>query len=80
LFPRRSDIQIWDFGESDQEWAVDHVCSHSGYKYNALFKIVWISGDITWLLYDKVEYLTTLDQYFKILGVEGVDQLQGDKT
>ncbi|KXN86453.1 hypothetical protein AN958_10082, partial [Leucoagaricus sp. SymC.cos] len=76
LFPGRSDTQVWDFGEP----SLDHVHSHSGSKHNALFKIVWKSGDITWLPYDKVEHLTALDQYFEVLGIEGVDQLQGNET
>ncbi|KAJ3556748.1 hypothetical protein NP233_g11909 [Leucocoprinus birnbaumii] len=80
LFPGRLDTQVWDFGEFEQEWAVERIRSHSGSKRQALFEVEWKSGDVTWLPYDKIDHLTALEHYLEILGVKHVDQLTGKET
>ncbi|KAJ3558320.1 hypothetical protein NP233_g11530 [Leucocoprinus birnbaumii] len=80
LFPGRLDTQVWDFGDSDQEWAVDRIRSHSGMKRSALFEILWKSGDVTWLPYEKIDHLTALEHYFEALGIDGIDQLEDNRA
>ncbi|TFK17108.1 hypothetical protein FA15DRAFT_551800, partial [Coprinopsis marcescibilis] len=69
LFPGRLDNQIWETDEPEQEWAVERIESHVGAKENAVFKVIWKSGDSTWFPYHKISHLTVLDQYFEALGV-----------
>jgi hypothetical protein len=54
---------------------VESIKSHSGSRRNAIFEVLWKSGDITWLPYEKVDHLTALEQYFELLGIENIDQL-----
>lgn len=80
LFPGRLDNQVWDLGENGQEWAVQRIKSHSGSRKNALFEIQWKSGDVTWLPYHKIDHLTALEQYFEILGISSIDQLEDNRV
>lgn len=77
LFPGRSESHIWDFGGTDQKWAVERIRSHSGSKRTALFEVEWKAGDTTWLPFDKIEHLAALEHYFEALGMEKIDQLTG---
>lgn len=60
LFPGRLDSQVFEINDADPEWAVDEIISHSGSGEASLFEIVWKSGDVTWLPYDKVAHLQAL--------------------
>ena len=75
LFPGQLDNQIWEFEDAEHEWAVERIKSHSGAKTDALFEIVWKSGDMTWLPYHKISHLNTLQQYFDVLGIESISEL-----
>jgi len=75
LFPGRLETQIADFGETEGEWAVDHIVAHSGTRSNALFQIKWKSGDLTWLPYDKIDHLDALRDYFKAIGIADITEL-----
>ena len=75
LFPGRMDTQISGAEDVEGEWAVDCICSHSGSRMDALFKIKWKSGDITWLPYYQITHLQALTDYLDLLGVTQVSQL-----
>jgi hypothetical protein len=79
LFPGRLDNQVAEFDKEEREWAVDRILSHKGTRSDAVFKVRWKSGDITWLPYEQVDHLAALQEYFDILDVGGVSELiEGD--
>ena len=49
LFPGCMDTQVAGETPTTNEWAVDHIRSHSGSRADTLFEILWKSGDVTWL-------------------------------
>jgi hypothetical protein len=74
LFPGRMDTQV--VGDTlDDEWAVDHIKSHSGAKTDATFEIQWKSGDVTWLPYYQITHLQALTDYLGLLGVKQISKL-----
>jgi hypothetical protein len=74
LFPGRMDTQV--VGDTwDDEWAVDHIKSHSGSKTDATFEIQWKSGDVTWLPYYQITHLQALTDYLGLLGVKQISKL-----
>lgn len=76
LFPGRLENQVADFDNSEGEWVIERILSHSGMHSDAIFEVKWKSGDITWLPYNKIENLQPLKEYFELIGVEGVSQLK----
>ena len=50
LFPGRMDTQIGNGPGTNDEWAVQRIRSHAGSGEDAIFEILWKSGDVTWLL------------------------------
>ncbi|KAF9441263.1 hypothetical protein P691DRAFT_626764, partial [Macrolepiota fuliginosa MF-IS2] len=76
LFPGRTDSQVWDFGEDDQEWMVNHISGHRGSRSDALFKVEWKSDDTTWLPYHQVSHLVALEHYFELLGISNIEELR----
>ena len=79
LFPGRMDTQISEGPDNDDEWAVDKVLSHAGSADNAVFEILWKSGDITWLPGYQITHLHAFDTYLDLLGVKGLSQLPAGK-
>ncbi|KAF8831165.1 hypothetical protein HHX47_DHR1000004 [Lentinula edodes] len=75
LFPGRLETQVADFGETEGEWAIDHIVTHSGTRMNALFQIKWKSGDLTWLPYHQVDHLDALGDYFEAIGISDISEL-----
>ena len=69
------DTQITGEDNSDNEWVVDRIKSHSGTKSNAIFEVLWKSGDITWLPYYQITHLQVLTDYFGLLGVSKISKL-----
>ena len=65
--------------EVDDEWAVDCILSHAGIGSDAIFEMKWKSGDITWLPYYQVTHLTTLTNYFDLLGISKISKLPQGK-
>ena len=57
LFPSRLDSQLTLGDDSEAEWAVDKILSHSGSKENSIFEVLWRAGDVTWLPYHHVSHL-----------------------
>ena len=75
LFPRRLDTQIGDTPDTEAEWAVNHILSHTGLKNDSVFKIKWKSGDVTWMPYYQITYLRALNEYLDLLGVKDIHKL-----
>ena len=75
LFPRRLDTQIGDTPDTEAEWAVNHILSHTGLKNDSVFKIKWKSGDVTWMPYYQITYLRALNEYLYLLGVKDIHKL-----
>jgi hypothetical protein len=68
------DTQL-NLAEDDEEWAVDRVLSHHGSRTEAVFEILWKSGDTTWLPYYQITHLQALTDYLELLGVRKIAKL-----
>ncbi|KAG1833664.1 hypothetical protein DFJ58DRAFT_735992 [Suillus subalutaceus] len=68
-------MQVADFEASEAEWAIDRILSHHGRRTDALFEILWKSGDKTWLPYAQVEKLGALTEHLSFLGIQDVSDL-----
>ena len=79
LFPGRLDTQIGEGPENDDKWAVDKIISHAGSADNAVFEILWKSGDVTWLPGYQIKHLQALEMYLELLGVKEIAQLPTGK-
>ena len=75
LFPGRLDTQVGSMPETDGEWAVDRILSHSGSKMDSIFEIQWKSGDVTWLPYYQITHLQALTEYLDLLGKKDIRKL-----
>ena len=75
LFPGLLDTQFLLGNNSEGDWAVDEIISHSGSKENSIFEILWQAGDITWLPYHQISHLNVLPVYLDLLGVSGISEL-----
>ncbi|KAF8600372.1 hypothetical protein BDV93DRAFT_447655, partial [Ceratobasidium sp. AG-I] len=71
----RSFDQITALGGAPKEFAVDRITSHKGKGREAIFKLIWKSGDRTWEPYTSVKHLEALDAYCEVHGVKKVRQL-----
>ena len=74
LFPGRMDTQLTGAVDGD-EWAVERILSHHGARTEASFKILWKSGDVTWLPYYQITHLQALTDYLELLGVRKIIKL-----
>jgi len=61
-------LQINSVDDLEPKWAVDKVLSHSGFKEDSLFEVLWNAGDITWLPFSQIEHLNMLSSYFEVMG------------
>lgn len=57
------DTQVVGEDTLNDEWAVDHIKSHSKAKTDAIFEILWKLGDVTWLPYYQITHLQALTDY-----------------
>jgi hypothetical protein len=78
-FPGRDYSQIATLGDTPQEWAVDRITSHKGKGRDAIFEILWKTGDRTWEPYRTVRHLSALDAYCEAQGVPRVGKLAAAK-
>ena len=69
------DTQVAGDPDTDDEWAVDQILSHAGAGSDAIFKIKWKSGDITWLPHYQKTHLNTLTKHLDLLGVSKISRL-----
>lgn len=73
-FPGRQIDQITSLGNSE-EWAVAEIETHQGKGTEALFKLIWKSGDHAWLPHHEISHLEVVNQYLEAQGVTSVSQL-----
>ncbi|QRW17517.1 Ty3/Gypsy polyprotein/retrotransposon [Rhizoctonia solani] len=79
-FPGRNLNQVTSIGESPQEWAVDRITSHKGKGRNAIFELVWKTGDRTWEPYQNIKHLEALETYREAQGVPNAGKLPIGKS
>ena len=79
LFPGRMDVQLGVSPEADDEWAVDVIRTHAGAGEDAVFEILWKSGDVTWMPYFQIKELQALEVYLELLGVDEISKLPEGK-
>jgi len=79
LFPGRLFTQLNPRSETESEWAVDRILSHSGSSRDAVFEVLWKAGDITWLSYTQIEHLNALKEYIDLQGADNIDLLPTGK-
>ena len=69
------DTQLGSTPETEGEWAVDRILSHTGSKTDSFFEIKWKSGDVTWLPYYQITHLQALTDYLDLLGTTQIGNL-----
>jgi hypothetical protein len=79
LFPGRTDTQIGNGPGTEDEWAVQRIRSHAGSGEDAIFEILWKSGDVTWIPHYQIKHLQALEAYLELMGVEDVSKLKAGK-
>ena len=63
------------FGQNPSEWQISWVLSHSGQGKEAIFKVQWSTGDLTWVPQVELESLAVLDKYLEAMGVSCMKDL-----
>ncbi|KAG6819623.1 hypothetical protein H0H93_010082 [Arthromyces matolae] len=67
-----SNKQIFKNDGEDREWAVDQIVTHSGAKKQAIFEILWKTGDKSWLPFGQISHLHALDKYLEAMGIKNI--------
>ncbi|KAG5349485.1 hypothetical protein C0989_003508 [Termitomyces sp. Mn162] len=75
LFPGQLDEQVVEPEQHPHKWTANKILNHAGTKSNLLFKVLWKSGNKTWLLQPQVEDLNLLKPYLDIQGATTVAEL-----
>ena len=79
LFPGQMDTQIGENFTSSNKWAVEAIQSHNGTAENAVFKVLWKSGDVTWVPYLQIKHIPAMEEYLKLLNVDNIAKLPKGK-
>nr|GAT58300.1 predicted protein [Mycena chlorophos] len=75
-FPGRLESQLGITTENTtNEWAVNKITNHYGRRSEALFEVLWTSGDTTWMPYSQAVHLNALNEYFEVLGISDIRDL-----
>jgi len=75
-FPGCLDMQVLHFDDEwEPEWTVSKIRSHSGAGEDAIFKVEWKAGDVTWLPYADISHLDALAEYLDLIGVTNINNL-----
>ncbi|KAF8875585.1 hypothetical protein BD779DRAFT_1476020 [Infundibulicybe gibba] len=64
--------QIGGTETTDQEWTIDRIVGHEGSRESARFRVLWKSGDVTWLPYHQIRTTEALQAYFELIGVSNI--------
>jgi hypothetical protein len=75
-FPGRQLHQLPGLGHTLDEWSINRIQSHTGRGTDALFEILWSTGDVTWAPYAELKGLSALDEYLEAMGVVHPKQLR----
>lgn len=76
LFPGRLETQVADFPDLENEWAVDKIITHVGQRKHSVFKVLWASGDTTWMTYQEIRDLEAFRSYLDTQGVREIKELK----
>jgi hypothetical protein len=74
-FPGRLDSQLGVSTNATNEWAVERITNHYGRRSEAIFEVLWKSGDSTWMPYDQASKLLALREYLELLGISEIKDL-----
>ena len=69
------DSQVAELEDNAREWAINHIISHSSSRENALFKVLWKSGDKMWVPSFDITALSAVAAYLELQGVEWLADL-----
>jgi hypothetical protein len=75
LFPGRSSVTPYDFGEPDEETGVEAIDGHQWKARTLRFHVKWIDGTDTWERLSVVNDCVALDEYLKLQGVQEPSEL-----
>jgi hypothetical protein len=75
LFPGRSDEQITAPGDEDSEWAIERIIGHANSGKDAVFKVLWKAGDVTFVPWRDISELPSLEAYLEVLGFSKIEDL-----
>ena len=79
LFPGWMDTQLGDELDTEKEWAIELIWSHTRLVEESIFEIEWKSGDVMWMPYYQIRHLPKLNDYFDLIGVKDVSGLPAGK-
>ena len=69
------DTQLGASPDTEDEWAIDTIKSHTGTGENTVFEILWKSGDVTWMPFYQIRHLQALDTYLELMGIDSASKL-----
>jgi len=55
--------------------AIEKVLTYQGSHSDATFELQWVSGDRSWVPYSDLEHPRPLEEYFEVIGVDGIEDL-----
>ncbi|OCH84410.1 hypothetical protein OBBRIDRAFT_692892, partial [Obba rivulosa] len=72
LFLGRLDSQFLDLDdpEGKREWFIGKILLHCRSATDAIFEVLWTSGDCTWVPYVQIPNVAILSDYLELLGIE----------
>lgn len=73
-FPGRQLPQLIGIGKVE-EWSIDKIDDHHSKGKDALFELVYKTGDKFWLPYHEVSKLEAMTQYLELIGVKKIKDL-----
>jgi hypothetical protein len=75
-FPGRAVQQVTGIGDLGKEWLVEKIISHNGYGSNAVFEVLWQTGDRAWMDYPSIRHLTAMEDYLQLQGAKSIGELK----
>ncbi|KAJ7799213.1 hypothetical protein B0H14DRAFT_3491861 [Mycena olivaceomarginata] len=73
--PGRLESQLGISTDATNEWAVERITGHYGRRSEAIFEVLWKSGDSTWMPYDQASKLVALNEYLETIGIPDIKAL-----
>ena len=79
LFPGRLESQVAELEDQEGEWVIDKLLAHAGKGADAVFEVLWKSGDHTWLPYSALAKSDAMVTYLELQGAERIADLADGK-
>ncbi|KAG6877062.1 hypothetical protein C0992_011009 [Termitomyces sp. T32_za158] len=64
--------QILELDGGERKWVVDKILTHAESKKNAIFEVLWKTGDRSWLPYQQISNLQVLEDYLEAYEAESI--------